>query len=145
MQLVRLVVSLGVVMAMVMHDSKAEVAQAIGQDQCRCMCVSATLVGCMGGVLLPYFTGCKSTPVIGRPPYPEVSILRFKVFTQRSTTNHLLLLTHQQIAVVGYENPAFAKQSGHWLPQSCIAWNKIKIMLTFLIGGYNVPILEKGQ
>ena len=47
--------------------------------------------------VLPCFTGCKSTPVRGRPPYPEVSILVFKVFTQRSTTNHSLLLTHQQI------------------------------------------------
>ena len=65
--------------------------------------------GCCG---LPYFTGCKSTPVIGRPPYPEVSILRFKVVTQRSTTNHSLLLKHQQI------------------------------MSTFLIGGYNVPTLK---
>ena len=46
---------------------------------------------------VPYFTGCKSTPVISRPPYLEVSILRFKVFTQRSITNHSLLLTHQQI------------------------------------------------
>ena len=29
------------------------------------------------------------------------------------------------IAMVGYKNPATATQSGHWLPQPCIAWNKI--------------------
>ena len=28
------------------------------------------------------------------------------------------------VAVVGYKNPAIATQSGHWLPQPCIAWNK---------------------
>ena len=30
------------------------------------------------------------------------------------------------LAMVGYKNPAIATQSGHWLPQPCIAWNKIK-------------------
>lgn len=29
------------------------------------------------------------------------------------------------LAMVGYKNPAIATQSGHWLPQPCIAWNKI--------------------
>ena len=29
------------------------------------------------------------------------------------------------LAVVGYKTPAIATQSGHWLPQLCIAWNKM--------------------